>query len=294
MNKTRPKQLSFRVNEEEYQQLQEKVFQSGKNQQEYILSCVLEKQIVNTDGIKELIPELKRIGNNLNQIAKRCNEGGVLPSEAEVREQGEELEASMAVIKAVSSKAGIGQAIDYVTKEEKTEEKLVSGLHCEAETAKEEMQATKELWEKTGEGHTSILSRATIRTRKSRRSRHTGTPLQLAENTPAWKGFEVLVATHKDKDHIHTHFIVNSVNFEDGHKLQWSSADLRELKERCNAQSQEQGLHVPEKGKTFEGAEREETVAWSKDTYQLLKQAEQGKVKAMCRTLPWQSWTVRK
>ena len=32
----------------------------------------------------------------------------------------------MAVIKAVSSKAGIGQAIDYVTKEEKTEEKLVS------------------------------------------------------------------------------------------------------------------------------------------------------------------------
>ena len=91
MNKTRPKQLSFRVNEEEYQQLQEKVFQSGKNQQEYILSCVLEKQIVNTDGIKELIPELKRIGNNLNQRAKRCNEGGVLPSESEVREQGEEL-----------------------------------------------------------------------------------------------------------------------------------------------------------------------------------------------------------
>jgi hypothetical protein len=57
MNKTRPKQLSFRVSEEEYQQLQEKISESGKNQQEYILSCVLEKQIVNTDGIKELIPE---------------------------------------------------------------------------------------------------------------------------------------------------------------------------------------------------------------------------------------------
>ena len=104
--------------------------------------------------------------------------------------------------------------------------------------------------------------------------------LQLAENTSAWKGFEVLVATHKDKKHIHTHFIVNSVNFEDGHKLQWSSADLQELKERCNAQSREQGLHVSEKGKTFEGAEREETVAWKKETYQLLKQAEQGKVKS--------------
>ena len=65
MNKTRPKQLSFRVSEEEYQQLQQKILESGKNQQEYILSCVLEKQIVNMDGIKELIPELKRIGNNL-------------------------------------------------------------------------------------------------------------------------------------------------------------------------------------------------------------------------------------
>ena len=41
----------------------------------------------------------------------------------------------MAVIKAVSSKAGIGQALDYVTKEEKTEDKLVSGLHCEISIA---------------------------------------------------------------------------------------------------------------------------------------------------------------
>ena len=31
----------------------------------------------------------------------------------------------MAVIKAVSSKAGIGQALDYVTKEEKTEDKFL-------------------------------------------------------------------------------------------------------------------------------------------------------------------------
>ena len=67
MNKTRPKQLSFRVSEEEYQQLQEKISESGKNQQEYILSCVLEKQIVNTDGIKELIPE-----NSLIRLAVKA------------------------------------------------------------------------------------------------------------------------------------------------------------------------------------------------------------------------------
>ena len=32
---------------------------------------------------------------------------------------------------------------------------------------------------------------------------------------------KVPVATHIDKGHIHTHFIVNSVNYENGHKLQW-------------------------------------------------------------------------
>ena len=55
----------------------------------------------------------------------------------------------------------------------------------------------------------------------------------------AWKGHEVLIATHIDKGHIHTHFIVNSVNYEDGHKLQWSKYDLKDLKERCNEQSRE-------------------------------------------------------
>lgn len=186
----------------------------------------------------------------------------------------------MAVIKAVSSKAGIGQALDYVTKEEKTEDKLVSGLHCEPDTVKDEMQATKELWGKTG-GRTykhfvhSYHEDEHITPEQAHKN-----AVELAKGTEAWKGHEVLIATHIDKGHIHTHFIVNSVNYENGHKLQWSKHDLKDLKERCNEQSREQGLHVPEKGKTFAGEAREETVAWSKDTYQLLKQAEQGKVKS--------------
>lgn len=186
----------------------------------------------------------------------------------------------MAVIKAVSSKAGIGHAIDYVTKKEKTEEKLVSGLHCEADTVKDEMQATKELWGKTG-GRTykhfvqSYHEDEHITPEQAHKN-----AIELAKNTEAWKGHEVLIATHIDRGHIHSHFIVNSVNYEDGHKLQWSNQDLKDLKERCNEQSREQGLHVPEKGKTFSGEEREETVAWNKDTYNILKQAEQGKVKS--------------
>ena len=186
----------------------------------------------------------------------------------------------MAVIKAVSSKAGIGQALDYVTKEEKTEDKLVSGLHCEPDTVKDEMQATKELWGKTG-GRTykhfvhSYHEDEHITPEQAHKN-----AVELAKGTEAWKGHEVLIATHIDRGHIHSHFIVNSVNYENGHKLQWSKADLQNLKDRCNEQSRQQGLHVPEKGKTFSGEEREETVAWNKETYNLLKQAENGEVKS--------------
>lgn len=76
MNRTRPKQIVIRVSEEELMQIKEKVAQSGKNQQEYIIEALTQPTITNTDGIKELIPELKRIGNNLNQIAHALNGKG--------------------------------------------------------------------------------------------------------------------------------------------------------------------------------------------------------------------------
>ena len=68
-------QINIRISEAEAEQLRKKVEQSGMSQQEYILSCVLNKPITNTDGIKELVPELKRVGNNLNQIAHALNGG---------------------------------------------------------------------------------------------------------------------------------------------------------------------------------------------------------------------------
>lgn len=76
MNRTRPKQIVIRVSEEELEQIKKKVEQSGKSQQQYIIEALTQKQVTNTDGIKELMPELKRVGNNLNQIAKALNSTG--------------------------------------------------------------------------------------------------------------------------------------------------------------------------------------------------------------------------
>ena len=41
----------------------------------------------------------------------------------------------MAIIKAVNSKSSIATAINYITKKEKTEEKLISGIDCNPKTA---------------------------------------------------------------------------------------------------------------------------------------------------------------
>ena len=72
-NKSRPKQLSFRVSEEEWELLQQKIAESGMNQQQYILSCVFGKAIINTDGIKAVVPELKQQGANQNQIGQKLS-----------------------------------------------------------------------------------------------------------------------------------------------------------------------------------------------------------------------------
>lgn len=72
-NKSRPKQLSFRVSEEEWELLQQKIAESSMNQQQYILSCVFGKAIINTDGIKAVVPELKQQGANLNQIGQKLS-----------------------------------------------------------------------------------------------------------------------------------------------------------------------------------------------------------------------------
>lgn len=46
----------------------------------------------------------------------------------------------------------------------------------------------------------------------------------------AWRGHEVLVTTHCDRNHIHTHFIINSVSFETGKKLRQNPNTLKSLR----------------------------------------------------------------
>lgn len=78
MNRTRPKQIVIRLSEEEFAQVKAQVEKSGLKQQDYLIRAITEKTIYNTDGLKDLVPEIKRVGNNLNQLSRKANEGRVV------------------------------------------------------------------------------------------------------------------------------------------------------------------------------------------------------------------------
>lgn len=75
MNRTKDKQVKFWVDETELEQIKKKVKKSKLNQSDYLLRSALDKNIIVVDGLKEILIELSREGNNLNQISRALNQG---------------------------------------------------------------------------------------------------------------------------------------------------------------------------------------------------------------------------
>lgn len=73
-NRKRDKQIKFYVTEKEYEDIKKKVEKSKLKQTDYLIKSALNKKIIVVDGLKEILLELSREGNNLNQIAKKINE----------------------------------------------------------------------------------------------------------------------------------------------------------------------------------------------------------------------------
>ena len=154
----------------------------------------------------------------------------------------------MAIIEAISSKANIKRIISYVTQDKKTNVNLISGKDCMAESCLEEMLYTKNLYHKnSGRQYIHIIQSFDPKDNLSAEQVH-NTGIKLA-NT--FNGFQVLVATHIDKNHLHNHLVINSVSFENGYKIQMSKKDLQYLKDYSDKLCLEIGASViPKKEKT--------------------------------------------
>ena len=146
----------------------------------------------------------------------------------------------MAVIKRIASKATPRKIVSYLTQEEKTEEKLIGGKDCDPDNIVNDFNMTQELYGKTGgvKYHHIIQSFSPEDNITPEKAHEIGK--ELAESQ--FKGFEVFVVTHKDKDHIHNHLVVNSVSFENGLKYNASNKSLWDIKRESNRLCERENL----------------------------------------------------
>ena len=142
------------------------------------------------------------------------------------------------------SRAAMRGVMLYVMQEKKTaweDAPLVSGINCQPQSVYDDFINTKLLYHKDGgvmfyHMVQSFPKGASVDPRQAHEAAR-----RLAEY---FDGCEVLVCTHVDREHIHSHCVINSVNFETGKKLHMAKEQLQELMRRNDTICQELGLPV--------------------------------------------------
>lgn len=163
---------------------------------------------------------------------------------------------------------GLRDVMNYTTQDCKTEEqRYVSGINCIPAIARDEMQMVKRQFGKEGgiiafHGYQSFAPGEVT----PEQAHEIG--LELAKRLWGDK-FQVLVATHLDREHIHNHFVLNSVSFVDGKKFNDCKATYALMRRTSDELCREHGLSViehPEQGRTMSfdawQAERQGKPTW--------------------------------
>jgi hypothetical protein len=154
---------------------------------------------------------------------------------------------------------GLNAVINYCCKDAKVNYEgrpLVSGVNCVPQCALQEFMNTKRL-------HQNTQGRMYYHMVQSFRPDDPVTPeqaheiaLKLADQIP---GFEIVVATHTDRDHIHSHFVINSVSCDTGLKYHSNKDSLMKLWKASDELCLQYGLSVvkPKENKERAMSDRE-------------------------------------
>ena len=122
--------------------------------------------------------------------------------------------------------------------------KYVTGVNCTPQSAYTEFNNTKRLHGKTdGRLFYHFVQSFSVDENISPQTAHE-IALRFAEETEKFKGFEIVVSTHCDRDHIHSHFVMNSVNAETGKKFHISENEVEMLMRVSDKICREYGLSV--------------------------------------------------
>lgn len=185
----------------------------------------------------------------------------------------------MAILKAVNVKVGKNASlkgiINYVLQPKKTEEQLTTGFCCEVPNALEYFNETKENFGKMkGRQYYHFVQSFPPNENITAQQAHDAA-VRFAEKCKKFWGFEMIIVTHKDRDHLHTHFVMNSVSFVDGHKFHITRKELATMKELQNQTCIELGYSAaPKKGFDMFGKKRTTVTANNAKTFRTLKKAE--------------------
>ena len=137
----------------------------------------------------------------------------------------------------------------YVSQVSKTlwdGQQLVSGIGCQMETAFDEFLSTKLLHHKDG----GVMFYHMVQSFPKGADIDPRTAHEAARRLAGYfEGCEVLVCTHVDREHIHSHCIINSVNFETGRKVHMADEQIQELRVRNDQICEELGLPKFQKDK---------------------------------------------
>ena len=130
----------------------------------------------------------------------------------------------------------------YVSQMSKTlwdGQQLVSGIGCQPETAFDEFLSTKLLHHKDG----GVMFYHMVQSFPKGADIDPRTVHEAARRLAGYfEGCEVLVCTHVDREHIHSHCIINSVNFETGKKVHMAGEQIQELRVRNDEICEKLGL----------------------------------------------------
>ena len=162
----------------------------------------------------------------------------------------------MANVKFIAVSRGLKGILEYVKDREKTIDSLISGVNCVGETALDEFEAVKKQFRKTdGRGYYHIVQSFSPDDPLDFDTAHE-IGVKFAEY---FKGYQCVVVTHMNTEHIHNHIIMNSVNYETGQKYHQSARDMQMAKEFSNQLCLQYGLSITETK-----ADRNRIPAWKK------------------------------
>ena len=163
---------------------------------------------------------------------------------------------------------GLRDVMDYTFRDYKTEKQhYVSGINCSPETARQEMIDTKLQYNKTG-GIIAFHGYQSFEEGEVTPALAHEIGMKLAQEM--WGDrFEVVVATHLDKTHIHNHFVLNSVSFKDGYKYYSNFENTGRFRVKSDRLCEEYDLSViyePQRGRRPSKAVYQ-SEQWGGDSY---------------------------